>query len=163
MHCDPCEDSIDQPLLYLHGWKKQVNLCLSVSIAEGVRDVTWRYNNLHQSLKEARREILVESWLRELIRVSVPTTVIQGWDRSMQHRDWINEAVEFLNPPTEVDSSNLKDRQSGSAQWRISRGETTQPKEASVIGWGSVLVSDAILLMFDSDPLIRNRKQGRKI
>ena len=114
-------------------WKRQVNLCLSVSIAEGVRDVTWRYNNLHKSLKEARRAILVESWLRELIRVSVPTTVIQGWDRSMQHRDWINEAVEFLNPPTEVDSTNLKDRQSGSAQWRISRGETTQPKEASVI------------------------------
>lgn len=133
MHCDPCEDSIDQPLLYLHGWKREVNLCLSVSIAEGVRDVTWRYNNRHEALKVARRAILVESWLRELIHVSQPTNVIQGWERGQQHRDWINESVEFLNPPVKIDASNLKERQSGSAQWRMSRGETTTKKEATLV------------------------------
>ena len=45
-----------QPLLYLLGWKRRVNLCLSVSIAEGVRDVTWRYNNQHPELKNTRKE-----------------------------------------------------------------------------------------------------------
>ena len=132
MHCDPCEDSIDQPLLYLHGWKREVNLCLSLSIAEGVRDVTWRYNNRHEALKEARRAILVESWLRELIRLSQPTNVIQGWERGQQQRDWIDEAVEFLNPPIKIDASNLKERKSGSAQWRVSRGETTTAKMEAI-------------------------------
>ena len=109
---------------------------MSVSIAEGVRDVTWRYNNQHENLKEARKSILIESWLRDLIRLSHPKNVIQGqwyiaamilkvfvhlitgWDKSQQHKDWIDEAVEFLNPPTKINSSNLKERQSGSAQWR---------------------------------------------
>ena len=50
---------------------------------------------------------------------------ITGWPKSQQHSDWINESVEFLTPPKDVNSSNFKERQSGSAQWRKSRGEAT--------------------------------------
>ena len=46
-----------------------MNLCLSVSIAEGVRDVTWRYNNQHKQLCEDRKKYLVEGWLLEFLKI----------------------------------------------------------------------------------------------
>jgi len=40
-HVDPCEDAIDKPLMYKHGWKKNCHLVLSFSVAEGVRFVSY--------------------------------------------------------------------------------------------------------------------------
>ena len=137
MHCDPCEDSIDQPLLYMLGWKKPVNLCLSVSIAEGVRDVTWRYNNQHEQLKKDRVQYLAEKWLLEFIKTNESKRTIAGWGKDVQHPDWITEAIEFLTPPKDIDASNFKERQSGSAQWRKSRGEASNPIEARSIKVGN--------------------------
>ena len=61
-----------KPLMYKHGWKKSVTLCLSVSIAEGVRDVTFRYNDEYtmaaSQLYESRKKYFDEQWLREFLK-----------------------------------------------------------------------------------------------
>ena len=57
-----------------------MNLCLSVSIAEGVRDVTWRYNNQHKQLCEDRKKYLVEGWLLEFLKIRFVFT--------MRHMVW---------------------------------------------------------------------------
>ena len=71
--------------MYKVGWGRDVILCLSYSVAEGCRDTTWRYNHNHEDLKHARREKIMEPWLRSYININKSNRTIDGWDKQMQH------------------------------------------------------------------------------
>jgi len=133
-HVDPCEDAIDKPLMYKHGWKKSCHLCLSFSVAEGARDTTWRYNNLHAELREARKQLVIESWMNSFIKkYEERKKKIMNWEKKMQEEDWITEAVEFLSPKQIGSDLKFSDRTTGSLQWRTSRGETAKNIEAKIV------------------------------
>ncbi|CAG5083596.1 Oidioi.mRNA.OKI2018_I69.PAR.g10416.t1.cds [Oikopleura dioica] len=132
-HVDPCEDAIDKPLMYKYGWKRNCHLCLSFSVAEGVRDTTWRYNNKLDEVREARKQLVIESWMTSFIKeYEEKKAKVVNWEKKMQEEDWIKEAVEFLSPKPVTDQK-FSGRTTGSLQWRTSRGETLKNVEATVI------------------------------
>ena len=66
LHLDACENLCDKPLIYEHGWKKQISYVLAFSKDE-VTDVTWRYTSDFTATRNRRRECS-EKKLAELIQ-----------------------------------------------------------------------------------------------
>ena len=98
------------------------------------RDTTWRYNNLHAELREARKQLVIESWMNSFIKkYEERKKKIMNWEKKMQEEDWITEAVEFLSPKQIGSDLKFSDRTTGSLQWRTSRGETAKNIEAKVV------------------------------
>jgi len=65
-HCDPCENALDAPLTYEHGWGKKLTYVLSVS-RHGVADVTAKYTRKLAEVLERRGALgtgVPESWMR---------------------------------------------------------------------------------------------------
>lgn len=48
LHCDPCENVIDTPLMYDRGWGKHHAYVFAFA-RDHVRDVTWRYTFKHRA------------------------------------------------------------------------------------------------------------------
>lgn len=49
LHIDPSENVIDAPLMYQHGWKRNVDYVIAYS-NEDIQDVTHRYTNNHDEV-----------------------------------------------------------------------------------------------------------------
>jgi len=67
LHCDPCENVCDRPLMYEKGWAKKLSLIVS-TCAEQVVDVTWRYCEDRKSVTSRRAAMFDEDWLAEKLR-----------------------------------------------------------------------------------------------
>jgi hypothetical protein len=68
-HCDPCENCLDAPLIYEHGWGKKLTYVLSVS-RHGCVDSTAKYSRQLSSVLErrgARGSGVQEGWARQEI------------------------------------------------------------------------------------------------
>ncbi|OCT75874.1 peptide-N(4)-(N-acetyl-beta-glucosaminyl)asparagine amidase [Xenopus laevis] len=132
LHCDPCENACDKPLLYEVGWGKKLSYIIAFSKDE-VMDVTWRYSCKHEDVI-ARRKDVRESWLRETI-VGLNKMKQQSLP---EHRKQellgrlIVELVEFMSPKTPK-PGELGGRVSGSLAWRVTRGETSLQPNKSVV------------------------------
>ena len=121
LHCDPCENICDKPLLYESGWGKKLTYAIAVSKDE-VQDVTWRYSAKHQELL-SRRRLCREPWLRQTIH-SIWKKQISTLPQQRQKELWIRllcELTEFICIKT--DDENLPGRSTGSLAWRQARGE----------------------------------------
>ena len=140
VHCDPCENAYDRPLLYEQGWGKQSTLTIAIG-KDVVIDVTKRYTLDYDGfLKRART-------LGGIGGTSTPTSASQAlvglnnllqshWVRDderqvkLKHRFLSEELslVELTSPEgvarrtKELDSS-MGGRTSGSAEWVTARGE----------------------------------------
>lgn len=122
IHCDPCENICDRPLMYEIGWKKKLSYVIAFSEYE-VQDVTWRYTSNFLETME-RRTLCRESFLLQCIsslNKRLTAHVPLDKKRLLMNR-YIRELTSFLTPP-EPESDNYTGRTSGSLLWRLSRGE----------------------------------------
>ncbi|EDV26937.1 uncharacterized protein TRIADDRAFT_22754 [Trichoplax adhaerens] len=130
LHCDPCEDACDKPLLYEIGWGKKLTYVIAFS-SEQVVDVTWRYTAKSEEVRQRRQECR-ETWLTQAInsfnrklQSDKPTERVQ----LLQLRSFA-EILEFL-APKQTDGQGYGGRVSGSLAWRQSRGETKNASSRS--------------------------------
>ncbi|XP_058463159.1 peptide-N(4)-(N-acetyl-beta-glucosaminyl)asparagine amidase [Malaya genurostris] len=122
IHVDPCENAIDSPLMYEHGWKKEISYVFAFS-HEDIQDVTWRYSNMHNIVRK-RRNICTEKELLDTIlklRTKRRGNVSEARLKYLRKRT-LDECLQLLNtrPPTQAE---LEGRSSGSLEWRLQRGE----------------------------------------
>ncbi|KAF2983821.1 hypothetical protein EK904_005179, partial [Melospiza melodia maxima] len=132
LHCDPCENVCDKPLLYEAGWGKKLSYIIAFSKDEVV-DVTWRYSSKHEEVL-SRRTVLSEATLRETINALNRTrqkSLSENRKRELLERT-IVELVEFISPRTPK-PGEYGGRTSGSMAWRVARGEIGSEKRKEVV------------------------------
>ncbi|XP_029022471.1 peptide-N(4)-(N-acetyl-beta-glucosaminyl)asparagine amidase isoform X2 [Betta splendens] len=123
VHCDPCENSFDNPLVYEVGWGKKLAYILAFS-QDQVVDVTWRYSCNHPEVL-LRRTRVQEAWLLHTIHglnTSRQQTLSPERRKDLTERLLV-ELVEFISPK-KPKPGEFGGRSSGSLSWRIARGET---------------------------------------
>ncbi|KAI7798934.1 peptide-N(4)-(N-acetyl-beta-glucosaminyl)asparagine amidase-like [Triplophysa rosa] len=127
LHCDPCENACDKPLLYEVGWGKKLSYILAFS-KDQVVDVTWRYSCKHSEVLSRRTQVS-ETWLlRTLNNLNASRQQSLGPERKKQLLErLLVELVEFISPKTPK-SGELGGRITGSLAWRAARGETGASK-----------------------------------
>ena len=98
LHCDPCENACDKPLLYEAGWGKKLTYVLAFSKDE-VQDVSWRYSAKHMEMLSRRNECR-ESWLVQVIhrlwKAREPRNSPERNDEMKKRL--LTELVEFMTP-----------------------------------------------------------------
>uniref|UniRef100_A0A914X469 Peptide-N(4)-(N-acetyl-beta-glucosaminyl)asparagine amidase n=1 Tax=Plectus sambesii TaxID=2011161 RepID=A0A914X469_9BILA len=146
LHCDPCENVCDRPLLYEQGWGKKLNYVIAFSIDEVV-DVSWRYSINHRQTLARRlqcREQRLIAFLKQL-NDQKRLTMTPERLKEMNNRA-INELVEFLNPKLQIRDGTDQGRVTGALEWRQARGElgsTASGTSARVGGSCSTELSEA--------------------
>ncbi|MBN3325671.1 NGLY1 amidase, partial [Atractosteus spatula] len=123
LHCDPCENVCDKPLLYEIGWGKKLSYIIAFSKDEVV-DVTWRYSCKHEEVL-SRRTKVQEDWLLQTINglSAARQQSLTAERRKELMERLLVELVEFISPKTPK-PGELGGRTSGSLAWRVARGET---------------------------------------
>lgn len=123
LHCDPCENVCDQPLLYEEGWGKKLFLIIAFS-QEDLVDVTWRYTKNSQELLLRRKKLFRETWWRGTLtslRQNQISNIVASRRAVIEER-LVREMAESISPKIHR-QNNLGGRTSGSVQWREARGE----------------------------------------
>uniref|UniRef100_A0A3Q0RFA6 Peptide-N(4)-(N-acetyl-beta-glucosaminyl)asparagine amidase n=1 Tax=Amphilophus citrinellus TaxID=61819 RepID=A0A3Q0RFA6_AMPCI len=125
LHCDPCENVCDKPLLYEVGWGKKIAYVLAFS-KDQVVDVTWRYSCNHPEVL-SRRTRVQEAWLLHTINnVTATRQQFLSPERKKELTErLLVELVEFISPK-KPKAGELGGRSSGSLAWRLARGETRE-------------------------------------
>ncbi|XP_034247208.1 peptide-N(4)-(N-acetyl-beta-glucosaminyl)asparagine amidase [Thrips palmi] len=124
VHCDPCENAYDSPLMYELGWNKKLSYIMAYT-HDNVQDVTWRYSANHKEILR-RRKYCSEEQLLETI-MSLRKRLQQNLSSARKEyllKRTLFELVELWKEPSQKDGV-YQGRQSGSLAWRLSRGETT--------------------------------------
>ncbi|KAH8338779.1 hypothetical protein KR074_010073 [Drosophila pseudoananassae] len=124
LHVDPSENVVDSPLMYQHGWKRNIDYVLAYS-RDDVQDVTWRYTNNHKQILQLRRLCSEDELVRTLCEIRAKRRQnFSAERRFLLGQRNMSEVIEFTieRVPTE---NELKGRSSGSLSWRQSRGEHT--------------------------------------
>ncbi|XP_023176517.2 peptide-N(4)-(N-acetyl-beta-glucosaminyl)asparagine amidase isoform X2 [Drosophila hydei] len=124
LHVDPSDNVVDSPLMYQHGWKRNIDYVFGYS-RDDAQDVTWRYTNNHQQILQQRRLCSEKELIEALnvIRAKRQQFTSEERKKFLSQRNMC-EVIEMTveRTPTE---SELKGRSSGSLSWRQSRGEHT--------------------------------------
>lgn len=123
LHCDPCENACDKPLLYEVGWGKKLSYIFAFS-KDQIVDVTWRYSCKHPEVLSRRTQISETRLLHALNELNATRQRSIEPERKKQLMErLVVELVEFISPKTPK-SGDLGGRSSGSLAWRAARGET---------------------------------------
>lgn len=152
LHCDPCENVCDRPLLYEAGWGKKLTYVIAFS-RDDVQDVTWRYSARHDEVL-GRRNDVPEPWLVWLVTKLRSERLAQAGAARKQHllERCVRELVELMNVRTSTDDEELRGRQTGSIEWRRARGE---------LGGGAVEKSPSYVVVPTEAELERGRVELR--
>ncbi|GJQ78291.1 hypothetical protein Trydic_g22132 [Trypoxylus dichotomus] len=122
LHCDPCENVCDTPLMYETGWNKKVSYIIAYS-GEEVQDVTWRYSSKHKEVL-VRRDRCTEE---ELVKVLMDLREERQKNLSESRRKYLTkrllEELCELMVERQPGDKDKKGRSSGSLSWRLARGE----------------------------------------
>lgn len=123
IHCDSCEESFNQPHLYEVSWGKRLNYVIAIGDFDCV-DVTQRYTIKYSEVCLSRK-LIPEEKLKDLIqgfKARVRIRASPSLQIELQKMDE-RELIE-LNETCFIDYKVLDvGRQSGSLEWRQSRGE----------------------------------------
>ncbi|XGW17039.1 hypothetical protein V3C99_002009 [Haemonchus contortus] len=124
VHCDPCENAIDKPLLYEKGWGKNLSYVIAFG-TDHVYDVTWRYvvdTRKTLKLRNKVRESALSNFLSKLnSRAGADITPTRA--KELRRRR-VRELVEFLVVGERRDDGNIYGgRVSGDKEWRMARQE----------------------------------------
>ncbi|KAK6084470.1 transglutaminase-like superfamily protein [Seiridium cupressi] len=122
VHCDSCEEAFDKPQTYAVGWGKKMSYCLAFS-SEGAQDVTRRYVR-QEDQKVPRRKGPEESLKRAIDDINErcrrPDDVerLRAEDEAEER-----ELAGYITGPTPTAPEEERPRESGSTDWKESRGE----------------------------------------
>ncbi|XP_023022495.2 N-glycanase Pngl [Leptinotarsa decemlineata] len=134
VHCDPCENECDVPLIYENGWKKKISYVIAYS-AEEVQDVTWRYSSDHKEVLKRRKKCSETELLEALLHIRNDRQKNLSQPRkNYLLRRTLMELVEFLTEKKPNEDSK-KGRTSGSEVWRLARGEIRKPSKETAFVW----------------------------
>nr|CAD7200383.1 unnamed protein product [Timema douglasi] len=123
LHCDPCENVCDAPLMYETGWGKKLSYVIAYSCDE-VQDVSWRYSCDHAGILARRTQCTEEDLLRLMLAMREERQhMLSPARKAYINRRLVLELVEFFTQkkPTDTD---YQGRSSGSLSWRLARDET---------------------------------------
>ncbi|XP_052743843.1 peptide-N(4)-(N-acetyl-beta-glucosaminyl)asparagine amidase [Bicyclus anynana] len=127
LHADPCEGKLNTPLIYSHGWNKQLSYVIAVS-RDDLQDVSWRYSSNHKQMLSRRTEVS-ES---ELVSALLTLREHRHAQLSAARRKYLSvrnlrELADLMveRQPTDYESHG---RISGSKEWRLERGEMGKAK-----------------------------------
>ena len=105
IHVDSCENAFDTPLIYEQGWKRNLIYVLGYS-SSGVFDVTKRYVKNFILITERRKDNDIFK-LSKLVSIDI-----------IEQNDLNRLQLEY-----NFDNEDYKERESGSIDWKVSRGE----------------------------------------
>lgn len=126
LHCDPCETLLDAPLTYENGWGKKLTYIIAFSSSEVV-DVAPRYTARWEQVLR-RRTAMSEERFRELVaevdqsRRQALALCVPSWRLAEQH-ELASRRCATGGGDELTSIAELQGRTSGSAEWRIERGE----------------------------------------
>ena len=127
IHVDSCENAFDKPLLYEQGWGRKMTFILGYSI-EGVKDITSRYVKNWNIILERRskREVDKLEELLEGINLSLIVNLSEEEQKNIEEMNKLEE-LELENKKIDknktISEAELKERESGSVEWKKQRGE----------------------------------------
>jgi len=107
-HCDPCENALDAPLTYEHGWGKNLTYVLSVS-RHGVVDATAKYTRKLSEVLERRCALgtgFSEAWLRTELAIA-DGQLRDGWRLRAVHIPHLRGASVFCMDASDPPGSGL--------------------------------------------------------
>jgi len=158
LHADPCENSVDSPLLYEQGWGKKLTYVIAVS-QDDIQDVTWRYIVNQKETLKIRKLINENVLVSMIIRLRNGMQTFCSPDRRKELLDrLIFELLEFIGPKDNiiVKDSEKVGRQSGSLAWKLARqelGEGEESEERDSFVWkisnDNLLSENEFQLLFD--------------
>lgn len=140
IHVDPCENTMDRPLLYTRGWNKKLRYCVAYGL-DHVADVTWRYvfdsKKTIQERVEVRQQVF-ENFLsklnaRQMAEQSDARKKELAVRRVCELMEMMAQEAKNQKIGWEELGDDLGGRTTGSDEWRRARGEmgtesSTTPK-----------------------------------
>ncbi|CAM9150392.1 unnamed protein product [Scytosiphon promiscuus] len=121
VHADPCENKLDKPLMYEHGWNKRLSYVLAFD-RNGAIDVTPRYTRRWLQVL-SRRNLVPEKWLAGVLAAQSRAATGAVVSRLAEEQRQLKEYESAGYDGNALDSEETEGRQSGDAEWVASRGE----------------------------------------
>lgn len=132
IHVDPSDNVIDAPLMYEHGWKKEIRYIFAFS-RDDVQDVTWRYTNQHKKVMEKRRNCTEKELLETILAVRKKRQ--EGFSE-LKLKNYMKRTLKELADLTverEATEDEKRGRSSGSLEWRQARSESSASNSVSIL------------------------------
>ncbi|XP_077300714.1 N-glycanase Pngl [Arctopsyche grandis] len=124
LHCDPCENVIDAPLMYEAGWGKKLDYIIAYSKDE-VQDITWKYSSNHRDLLTRRNMCTENELITTLIAMRDKRWEILSLERKKFIRKRLCTELVDMMKEREPNENEKSGRSSGSLDWRLQRMETS--------------------------------------